>query len=71
MQRGNGVWREIEVKIKLRNASGYDKAAGLLLDLKAIAEERGTTEDFIRRLRAIRERHARKGRFIKRLETLG
>ena len=71
MQRGDGVWREIEVKIKLRNASGYDKAAGLLLDLKAIAEERGTTEDFIRRLRAIRERHARKERFIKRLATLG
>ena len=65
--RGESVWQEIEAEIERRNAASYDKAAGLLLDLRAIAEEKGATEDFARRLRTIRERHARKERFIERL----
>ena len=71
LQRGESVWREIETEIERRNASGYDRAAALLLDLKAIATEQGTAEDFARRLRIIRERHARKERFIERLVKLG
>ncbi len=71
MRRGESVWREVETEIERRNPSGYDKAAGLLFDLKAVAEERGAVEDFLRRLRAIRERHARKVRFIERLAGLG
>ena len=67
VRRGESVWQEIEAEIERRNAAGYDKAAGLLLDLRAIAEEKGATEDFARRLRTIRERHARKERFIERL----
>jgi hypothetical protein len=70
-RRGDAVWREIEVDIERRNASGYDKAAALLLDLQMIAQERCTTEDFTRRLSAIRERHARKERFIQRLRAMG
>jgi hypothetical protein len=70
-RRGECVWREVETEIKRRSPSGYDNAAGLLFDLKAIAEERGAIEDFLRRLRTIRERHARKERFIERLAGLG
>jgi hypothetical protein len=70
-RRGESVWREIETEIERRNPAGYEKAAGLLFDLKAIAEESGTIEDFLRRLRTIRERHVRKGRFIERLAGLG
>ncbi len=70
-RRGESVWREIETEIERRSAAGYDKAAGLLFDLKAIAEERGTIKDFLRRLRAIRERHVRKGQLIERLAGLG
>jgi hypothetical protein len=69
-RRGEGVWGEIETEIERRNASGYDKATDLLLDLKTIAEEGSTTEDFIRRLRTIRSHHARKQRFIERLKVL-
>jgi hypothetical protein len=36
-----------------------------------VAEERGTIEEFRGRVGAIRERHARKGRFIDRLSGLG
>ncbi|MEA2913754.1 MAG: hypothetical protein QOJ15_5835 [Bradyrhizobium sp.] len=69
-RRGEVVWREIEAEIERRNAAAYDKAAGLLLDLQAIAKERGTIEDFLRRLHAIREKHVRKERFIERLAAL-
>jgi hypothetical protein len=69
-RQGEGVWREVEAEIERRNASAYDKAAELLLDLQALARQRGTIEDFLHRLRAIREKHARKERFIERLAAL-
>ena len=70
-RRGEGVWREVEAEIARRNPAGYDKAAGLLLDLQALAEHRGATPEFKRRLSAIREQHAKKGRFIERLAKIG
>ncbi|KAK0340676.1 hypothetical protein LTR94_029545 [Friedmanniomyces endolithicus] len=69
-RRGVSVWQEVETEIERRNAPGYDKAADLLLDLRAIAETRGPLTEFDRRLNEIRERHARKGRFIERLAAL-
>jgi len=71
VRRGETVWREIDAKIERRNAAGYDKAASLLFELRAIAEEKGETGSFDRRLQTIRVLHARKGRFIERLKTLG
>ena len=70
-RRGEGVWREVEAEIERRNATGYDRAVGLLLDLQAVAEERGAMPDFDKRLRAIRERHARKQQFVVRLAKIG
>jgi hypothetical protein len=52
-------------------ASGYDRAAGLLLDLRAVAEERDAMADFTRRVVGIRERHARKARFLQRISDVG
>ena len=68
--RGESVWREIETEVERSNAAAYDRAASLLVELHAVAVERGTMEDFIHRLRAIRQRHARKGRFIERLSAM-
>ena len=70
-RRGEGVWREVDAEIARRNPAGYHKAAGLLLDLQALTEDRGATPDFKKRLSAIRERHAGKGRFIERLAKIG
>jgi hypothetical protein len=70
-RRGEGVWREVEAEIERRNATGYDRAVGLLLDLRAVAEERGAMLDFDKRLRSIRERHARKQQFVVRLAKIG
>jgi hypothetical protein len=68
--RGESVWKDIEADIERRNAAGYESAAGLLRDMKALAEEQGTTLDFSRCLVGIRERHANKRRFIERLNGL-
>jgi hypothetical protein len=70
-RRGDSVWREIETEVERRSAAGYDRAASLLLDLRVIAAEQGTARDFADRLRIIRERHARKERFIERLAAIG
>lgn len=70
-RRGDKVWQEIEIEIERRNAAGYDRAAGLLEDLRTIAEEAGFSEDFRWRLGAIRSLHARKARFIERIAALG
>jgi hypothetical protein len=67
---GESVWGDIEANIERRNASGYDTAAALLHDMKALAEEQGAMTDFSRRLGLIRERHTRKERFIERLNGL-
>lgn len=69
-QRGAAVWAEVETEIARRNAAGYDGAAVPLSDLRAIAAEEGTEADFTRRLAAIRDRHARKQRFLERLNGL-
>ena len=71
VRRGESVWREIDADIELRNAAGYDRAASLLFDLRAIAEETGETRSFDQRIQTIRARHARKGSFIERLKRLG
>lgn len=70
-KRGEAVWREIEAEIERRNASGYDRAATLLADLEALADEEGGQADFRRRLASIRARHGKKGKFIERLNRLG
>ena len=70
-RRGEGVWKEVADDIDRGSATSYDKAALLLFDLKAVAEEQGAIDDFLRRLRAIRQQHSRKGRLIERLSGLG
>ena len=69
-RRGESVWREIEQEIERRSPSGYDRAACLLSDLQALAEEQKDQQDFDHRLALIRARHEKKGKFIERLIRL-
>jgi hypothetical protein len=68
--RGTDIWNEIEAAIAKRNPGGYEQAITLLLDLQTLAGEDGETETFANRVGALRERHARKPRFIERLKQL-
>ena len=69
--RGELAWREVDNEIERRNASGYDRAKALLDDLRDVASSQGTTNEFERRVSALRQKHARKGQFIERLRSLG
>jgi hypothetical protein len=70
-RRGEAAaWRTVEAEIERRNPAGYQAAVGLLCDLRDLAAERGILADFTVRLSAIRERHARKGKFIERLNGI-
>ncbi len=66
-RRETEVWNEVEKAVSKRNPDGCEQATSLLLDLQALAGEDGETETFRNRLRSLRERHARKPRFIERL----
>ncbi len=65
-ERGESIWTEIE----RRTAGGYNTAAGLIMDMRTLALEEGTDDEFARRLEDIRERHAWKPRFLERLAAL-
>ncbi len=68
-RRGARVWDEVEREIEYKNASSYDRAVELLVDLRALAKETGAVVAFANRLQSIRERHERKRRFIERLDA--
>ena len=68
-RRGTRVWNEVEREIEYKNASSYDRAVQLLLDLRALAGETGGEVDFARRIESVRDRHERKRAFINRLDT--
>ena len=67
--RGELAWREVDNEIERRNASSYDRAKALLDDLRDVASSQGTTNEFERRIGALRQKHARKGQFIDRLRS--
>ncbi len=66
--RGEWAWREVETEVERRHAHGYDRAAILLADLRALAERDGTVPAYDRRVAGIRARHATKRTFIQRLD---
>ena len=70
-KRGEEVWHEIVAQIELRLPEGYDRAPLLLSDLQAMSIERGSQDDFSRRMASIRTRHAQTRTFIGRLSKCG
>lgn len=63
--------RALSSRARITATTGYDRAAGLLLDLKAVAEEHDAAPDFARRVVGIPERHAGKARFLQRIANFG
>jgi hypothetical protein len=69
--RAPDLWREAEAAIALKQAKPYDQAVQLLVDLRDVSVERGWEREFRNQLRELRERHATKTSFIKRLDQAG
>jgi len=63
--------RAAQARLIIGISGAYEKAAGLLADLHALAAEQGTEADFNRRLASIHARHETKRTFIERLDKLG
>lgn len=70
-QRGEAAWRDVENLITLRNNPAYEKAAALLGDLRDLALQRGTDDEFHNRLVELRTRHRTKPRLVERLTAAG
>jgi hypothetical protein len=64
------LWAEIETLVATTQAAGYDQAVRHLVDLRDLAT-RGRGGDFRLRLESLRQAHARKLAFIKRLDKAG
>jgi hypothetical protein len=65
--RGLAAWADLESLINLRNGPAYEEAAFLLCDLRDLALQQDTDDEFHRRFRELRHRHERKPRFLERL----
>ena len=68
-EKGDGAWAEVETEIAARSGRSYDQALELVLDLHALAKERGELSGFFDRLDIIRVVHAAKKAFIRRLDA--
>ncbi len=61
------IWNQVAAHIQTRRPKDYDKAISLLTDLHDVAVRRGQTEGFQTALEKIRQVHAAKESFLRRL----
>ncbi|MCY3984778.1 MAG: WVD2 family protein [Roseovarius sp.] len=66
---GDEAWGIIEEELAARTGKSYDRALELVLDLRALAEEKGKLSGFFKRLDTIRFAHHEKKAFIRRLDN--
>jgi len=63
-RRGDAAWQELE---QLVEASAYDQAVRLAMDLRAAAAQASKPEEFDRRLAEVKQRYGRRRGFLDRL----
>ncbi|HYO53862.1 hypothetical protein [Archangium sp.] len=69
--RESEVWREVESLFATRNSNDHQRGVQLLVDLRDLAQHRGTLADFQRRFADIRERNARRQGLMRRMDQAG
>ncbi|HVE70295.1 MAG TPA: hypothetical protein VNI54_02925 [Thermoanaerobaculia bacterium] len=65
------VWKEIDNLITAKQPTSYDRAVGLLLDLRDAAAVHGRESSFLARLDVLRTEHARKPSLISKIQRAG
>lgn len=65
------AWREVDTLVSAKLPREYDRALGLLVDLRDIGARDGRAGEVAARIRGLRERHARKSSFLRRLQEAG
>jgi hypothetical protein len=69
--REAAVWKEIDGLIATKQPASYDRAVGLLVDLRDAAAAHGRESSFLDRLDFLRTEHARKPSLLSRLQRAG
>jgi hypothetical protein len=69
--REPAVWTEIANLVATKQPASYDRAVGLLVDLRDAAAAHGGESSFLARLQALRREHERKPSFLARMERAG
>ncbi|PXX64006.1 hypothetical protein DFR70_105188 [Nocardia tenerifensis] len=64
---GEAVWGRVEALVETGRGRAYDEAAELLADLRELAERDGHTIEFVCCVANLRDRHARRPAFLRRL----
>lgn len=70
-KRESAIWEQIRTLIATTKPSNYDEAVKLLADLRDLGIRSGRAEEVQNRIRRLRDEHARKPSFIRRLERAG
>ena len=70
-KRRAAAWRQVEALVNTNRPGDYDAAVALLQDLCEIAERKGRRVEVTERIRALRERQAKKPSFLTRLKKAG
>jgi uncharacterized Zn finger protein len=61
------IWKQVAAHVQTRQPKDYDRAVNLLIDLHDLAVSRGRTAGFQTALEKIRQVHAAKESFLRRL----
>jgi hypothetical protein len=69
--REAAAWREVESLIQLKQPAKYDEAVTLIRDLLDVARRKKRESEALDRVRALREKHARKPSLMERLDRAG
>ena len=65
------AWQRVSAMIDTKKPKEYDAAVELLADLKTLSERDRQTATFVRRVRLLRQEHARKPSLLDRLDRAG
>ncbi len=69
--RESRVWREVESLFATRNATDHARGIKLLVDLRDLAQHRGSLDEFQRKLGRIREENAHRHGLMRRMKEAG
>jgi hypothetical protein len=65
------TWSQVDVLIATKQPGKYDQAVKLLCDLRDLGIHQGRADEVQARLRQLYEEHAKKSRFLERLQGAG
>jgi hypothetical protein len=68
-RREPAAWNEVEQLITTKRPNDYDRAVGLLVDLRDLADRSGRAEEAEKRIRDIRQRHTNKPSLLRRFDA--